>query len=205
MSRDGPAGDFSALLYLVPFAVSGVYGLYLWVQAGLSAVLPSSVYLSVTRDPIVFVVGSLAILLGVVVEVTSTEPAERPAKLAATSSTLQTIAAASLTLALLSAWYANGFTDITGTATDFIVGRYGLVFPAMMVLLSYLVTGQFRLGAIRNGKVLGILAMLLVPVAMYELGKRQTVLGLVVAFVLLLIGTALFLTPWRGSKKAERK
>jgi len=202
MSRDGTAGDISALLYLVPFAVSGAYGLYLWAQAGLSALLPSSVYLSVTRDPLVFVVGSLAILSAVVIEVNSTEPARRPAKLTSLSSTLQTIAVASLVLALFGAWYANGFTDIGGMATDFVIGRYGLVFPTLMVLLSFILTGKFRLGAVRSEKVLGILAMLLVPVTMYELGRRQPVLGLSIALAFLVIGAALLLGPWRKSVKA---
>ncbi len=40
MSGRGYSDDLTALLYLVPFAASGVYGLYLWVGAGLSALLP---------------------------------------------------------------------------------------------------------------------------------------------------------------------
>lgn len=202
MSRSGFADDASALLYLLPFVASGVYGLVLWVQSGVSAVLPSAVYLTVTRDPILFAVGTVSVLLGVILEVRSADPAGRQAKLNALSSTLQSIAAASLVLVLASAVYANGF-DLAGAATDFIVGRYGLVFPVMLVLFSYLVTAQFKLDSLRNPKVLAIVALLLVPVTIYELGKRQTVLGLAVSLVFLLVG--LFLLLRGDGTKAEKQ
>ena len=202
MSRSGFADDASAILYLLPFVASGVYGLVLWVQSGVSAVLPSAVYLTVTRDPILFAVGTVSVLLGVILEVRSADQAGRQAKLNALSSTLQSIAAASLVLVLASAVYANGF-DLAGAATDFIVGRYGLVFPVMLVLFSYLVTAQFKLDSLRNPKVLAIVALLLVPVTIYELGKRQTVLGLAVSLVLLLVG--LFFLLRGDGTKAEKQ
>ncbi|HKT22550.1 MAG TPA: hypothetical protein VJR06_08085 [Nitrososphaerales archaeon] len=205
MSSSGRYGDASAILYLVPFLVSGVYGLYLWVQTGLSMVLPSSVYLTVTRDPYVFIIGSIAIMLGVVLDLRGTDAAQRRARLPSLGNTLQSVAVASLALVVISAFYANGFINVTGAADDFIVGRYGLVFPAVLVLLSYLITAQFKLSSLTTPRVLGIIALLLVPASIYEIGKRQTFLGLGIAFVLLLIGLAVFTFPQRkGSpKKAE--
>ncbi len=195
MSTRPRTEDFSTLLYMVPFVASGVYGLLLWVQNGISALLPKTVYLTVTRDPIIFVVGSLSVLLGVVVEVNGTELAARRAKLASLGGTLQSLAAASLILVLICAWYANGFTDLSGAATDFIVGRYGLVFPALMVLLSYIVSAQFRLTSLTSRKFLAIVAMLLVPVSLYEIGRRTLFVGLLMAFLFLVAGLALYLVP----------
>jgi hypothetical protein len=203
MASRGNADDLSALLYLVPFIGAGAYGLLLWVQSGISAILPSGVYLTVTRDPALFAVGSLAVMLGVVVEARAAEPASRQAKLASVSGTLQVAALASLILTLIAALYANGFLDVTGAATDFIVGRYGLVFPAMLVLLSYLITVQFKLDSLRSPKTLGIIALLLVPVSIYEIGKRQTALGLGVALVLLIVGLAPYLLPARAPAKVK--
>ena len=197
MSTRGRAEDFSTVLYLVPFIASGAYGLALWVQNGVSLTLPTSVYLSVTRDPYLFMLGSLSIMLGIITEVNGTDLAARPAKLISLGNTLQSIAAASLILVLLSAWYANGFTDLTGLATDFIVGRYGLVFPAILVLLSYLVSAQFKLASLANRKVLAIIAMLLVPVSLYEIGRRELVVGLLGALLLLLFGVGVYLLPER--------
>lgn len=206
MSRRGYSDDLTALLYLVPFAASGVYGIYLWIRSGVSALLPSSVYLSVTRDPTLFILGTMAVLLAVVLEVTWTDPPNRVGKIASVGNTLQSIALASLILAFIADLYANGFVDISGAATDFIVGRYALVFPAMLVLLSYLVRAQFRFQSLRSPKTLGIISLLLVPASLYVLGKRQATWGLGAAFVLLLVGLVPFVWPARkgkGKKEAE--
>jgi hypothetical protein len=197
--------DYSTLLYIVPFAASGIYGLALWVQNGLSFVLPTSVYLTVTRDPYVFMIGSLAVMLGVIIEVNGAEPGARQAKVASVGNTLQSIAVASLILVLICALYANGFTDLEGTASDFIIGRYGVVFPVMLVLLSYLITAQFKVSAIGNKKVLAVIALLLVPASLYEIGRRQTAVGLGIAFVFLVAGIALFLYPEKKPPKPKQE
>ncbi|MDA4119997.1 MAG: hypothetical protein OK436_05375 [Thaumarchaeota archaeon] len=203
MATRGYADDISTLLFLVPFLASGIYGLVLWVQAGISPLLPTSVYLTVTRDPILFIIGSLSIMLGVMIEVSSADPTVRQAKLASIGNNLQSIAIASLVLVIISAFYANGFLDLSGAATDFIIGRYALVFPAMLVLLSYLLTARFRWSALMNRKVLAVVALLLVPASIYELGKRQPTLGLGGALVLLVVGVALFVIPERKKPAAK--
>jgi hypothetical protein len=195
MATRGYAEDVSTLLFLVPFLAAGIYGLVLWVQAGISAVLPTSVYLTVTRDPILFIIGSLSIMLGVMIEVNSADPSTRQAKLASLGNNLQSIAIASLVLVVISALYANGFLDVSGAATDFIIGRYGLVFPAVLVLLSYLLTARFKWSSLKNRKVLAVIALLLVPASIYELGMRQPALGLGGALILLIVGVALFVIP----------
>jgi len=197
MSTRGRSEDVSTLLYLVPIVVPIIYALVLWVQTGLTLVLPSSVYLTVTRDPILFIGASLAVMLGVIIEVNGTEPAARPAKLASLGGTLQSIAIASLVVVVISALYANGFTDTTGAATDFIIGRYGIVFPATLVLLSYLITVQYKLPGVTRRQILAAIALFLVPASLYEIGRRQTALGVSISFVLLVAGLALYLFPER--------
>jgi len=203
MAARGYAEDVSTLLFLVPFLASGIYGLVLWVQAGISPILPTSVYLTVTRDPILFIIGTLSIMLGVMIEVNSADPSTRQAKLASLGNNLQSIAIASLVLVVISALYANSFLDLSGAATDFIIGRYALVFPAMLVLLSYLLTARFRWSSLMNRKVLAVIALLLVPASIYELGKRQPTLGLGGALILLIIGVALFVIPERKKPAAN--
>lgn len=205
MSRDGFRDDASVFFYLVPFIASGVYGLFLWVTSGVSATLPTSVYLSVTRDPYIFLVGSFAVLLGAIIEVNSAVPSERGSRLSSVGGTLQTVALSSFVLALLAAWYANGFLDISGMASDFIVGRFSLVFPALLVLLSYLLTAQFNLKGLRNQRMWGIVFLLLVPVAIYEIGRRQAAVGLGVAFILMVAGVAILLVRFRSREPSAPK
>jgi len=185
--------DAAALLYLVPFLATGVYGVYLWVKAGISGILPATVYLTVARDPYVFLVGSFAVMLGVALDVSSAAPEARQAKVKSTSSILQSIAVASLILALAGAWYSNGFIHVTDTVTDFIVARYTVIFPAMLVLLSYLITIQFRVQSLLNPKVIGVILLMLVPAVVYEVGKRDTAGGLAIALAFVIVAVWLFL------------
>ncbi|MGD0145345.1 MAG: hypothetical protein ABSB53_00620 [Nitrososphaerales archaeon] len=193
MSKKLSSDDASVLLYMVPFIASGAYALYLWVGSGISLVLPGSVYLTVTRDPILFLAGTLCVMLGVVLEINSTAPAGRPAKLGSVGNTLQTIAVTGFILAFVCALYANGFSDGSGAVNDFLTGRFGLVFPIVMVLFSYLITARFDLVSLRTPTILGIIAMILVPASLYEIGKRSSTLGLAVAFVFMMAGLSLFL------------
>lgn len=193
MSKKVSSDDASVLLYMVPFIASGAYALYLWTVSGISSVLPESVYLTVTRDPILFLVGTFSVMLGVVLEVSSTNPAGRPAKLGSVGNTLQYIAAASFILALVCALYANGFSNISGAVSDFLGGSFNIVFPLVIVLFSYLITARFNIASVKTPAILGIIAMLLVPVSLYEVGKRSTFVGLAVAFVFMIAGLGLFL------------
>lgn len=204
MSKKVSSDDASTLLYMVPFIASGVYALYLWAASGISSVLPSSVYLTVTRDPILFLVGTFSVMLGVVLEVSSTGPAERPAKLGSLGNTLQTIAVASFILAFVCALYAHGFSGVSGAANDFVAGRFSLIFPVVMVLLSYLITARFNLTSLRTPTILGIVAMLLSPASLYEIGKRNSTLGRMAALVFLLAGVGLFLMSNRKAADQDK-
>ena len=197
MSSSGRYGDLSGVLYLVPFLASGVYGIYLWVQAGISAVLPTTVYLTVTRSPYLFIIGSVAMMLAVTIDLQGTEAGSRKAAIPALGNRLQSVAIASLILTVVAAFYSNGFINVGGAASDFIIGRYGLVFPGVLVLLSYLITARYDFNSLRSLKAVGVIALLLVPVSVYEIGKRQAALGLGSAFVLLLVGLVAYIFPQR--------
>jgi uncharacterized membrane protein YhaH (DUF805 family) len=112
---------------------------------------------------------------------------------------------ASLILSLLGAWYANRFVDLSGTVSDFLIGRYSVLFPAVLILLSYLVTIPLKVESLRNAKVLGAISLVLVPVAVYEVGKRDTAVGLAVALVLLALGVTLFLRSEKSAPKQPAK
>ena len=193
MSRSSSSEDISTLLYIVPFIVSGADAIYLWVTSGISAKLPTTVYLDVTRDPYVFLAGVFAVLLGVMLDLRGVDREGRRERLAWTSGYLQKTAAACFVLSLLMAWYANGFVDLSGAAEDFVVGRYSIVFPAFLVLFSYLVNPSLKLRGAASYRLLGFIAMLAVPAVVYEVGKRNTAVGLALATVLLFVGLYLIL------------
>jgi hypothetical protein len=185
--------DFSTLLLLVPFIASGAYAIYLWVSSGLTPLLPTGVYLNVTRDPYIFLAGILAVLVGLIVDLNGTGPSNRHGRLAANSSYLQKTAAACFLLSLIMAWYANGFVNVLGAAQDFVVGRYSIIFPTLLVLLSFLINPSLNLRGAASAKFLGFLAILSVPAVVYEVGKRNAVVGLSGAAVIMVVGLYLLL------------
>lgn len=201
MSKKAPYDDVSVLLYMVPFIASGVYGIYLGVAGGVSHLLSSSVYLNVTRDPIIFLIGTLGVSLGVVMEVYSTGAESRRAKLGSISNNLQVIAAASFILALICALYANG-GSLSGTGSDFLSGRFSILFPILLVGFSFLLIIPLSVGDVEKPAFLGFISMLLVPVALHEIGKRNSVAGLSVSLVLIVIGAALF---WKAYRTVDQK
>lgn len=201
MNRVEAYDDLSTVLFLVPFIITGVYGLYLWAQRG-GLLLPTDTYLTVSRDPYVFLVGTFAVFAAVILEVWITERPKRLEKISSLSGLLQKLAAASFILAFICALYANGF-DPSGTALDFIVGRYSLVFPALLVLLSYVMLIPLNTGAIGMRSGIGIVVMFLVPAVIYEVGKRDTFVGIAGGFILLLVGMAIFL--WHRPRASEKE
>lgn len=192
MKRTELSEDATSILFLLPFLISGIYGIYLWALRGVSATLPSDVYLSVTRNPYIFLVGFLGVLGGVLIQMSTTEDSARISQLGSLSGILQKIAAASFILAFMMAVYANGF-DISGAALDFIVGRFSLVFPALVVLLSYLIVTPVSARSLSSMRLWGILSLLGSTVVLYEVGKRSPIVGLVLSLGLIVLGVFLFL------------
>lgn len=200
MNRRETYEDVSFLLLFVPFSASGLYALYLWAGHGLSFFLPEQAYLGVTRNPNIFLLGTLAVLLSVILEVSIEDPPRRAERAASVSRRLQRLAAASFVLAIIAAWYANGFArDFGGTGLDVFLGRYTIVFPALLILLSFLIATPLRLGSLAQTKTLAIILLLAVPAVIYEVGRRNTQLGL--AGSLLLTILAVSLLNWKSKPK----
>ena len=179
-------GDVALLLYGLPFIASFVYAMYLWVGVGLSATLPSAVYTEVTQSPYVFLVGFVGVLLGGLVDFNGEEPATRRAAAFALSKRLQAIAFLSVVLAAICAWYSAGFDPSSG-ASNLVNGRYSLIFPALLVLFSYLIVPSVKVQGANWNNVAIVLLLVASPAALYEIGKRSTVGGLGAALILILL------------------
>ncbi len=189
---DGKYGDFAILRYAAPFILNFVYALYLWFGAGISAVLPQFVFLEVAQSPYLFLAGFAAVSLAAVIDFNSEAPDARKNALVTLSKRLQSIAVAAIVLAFVSAWYSASL-DIGTALLNLLDGRYPLVFPALLVLLSFLILPSVKLQGANRKNLLVILLLVASPAALYELGKRNTVAGLGVGLVLLLVAAFLLL------------
>ena len=187
MSEKGEAkyGDVALLLYAAPFILNFVYALYLWFGAGFSAIMPQLVYLEVTQSPYIFLAGFAAVALAVVIDFDAEPSNTRKSATAALSRRLQIIALISVLLAFVAAWYsASG--DLGTGVLNLVDGRYPLVFAAVLVFFSFLILPSVRLQGANEKNLLIVLLLIASPVALYELGKRDTIAGLGVGLILLL-------------------
>jgi cytochrome bd-type quinol oxidase subunit 2 len=193
MSSSQNREDVPFLLFLVPFAIPAAYAILLWVQAGVSATLPQTAFLQVTENPYVFLVGFTAVIIGSVLDVLGAEPAQRRAKLVEESNTIQKIAVIALVLGALSAWYAAGF-DPGAAASNMVQGRYVVVFPALLVVFSFLMLPAVSLRKDQSRNALMVLLLLAVPLTVDEVGKRSFFAGMGLGVVLLAAAVYIYLS-----------
>jgi len=190
----GKYGDVALLLYAAPFILNFVYALYLWAGAGFSSILPQLVYVEVSQNPFVFLIGFGAVALAAVLDFNDEAPENRRASLTKLSGRLQGIAVASTVLSLAAALYAASF-DPSTMVYNLLDGRYPLVFPALLVFLSFLILPSFRMQGANSRNALVIALLIVSPLALYELGKRNTAAGLGVGLILLLVAAYLLVRP----------
>jgi hypothetical protein len=192
--------DVPFLLFLVPFAVSGLYAILLWVQTGVSATLPQTVFLQVTESPYVFLIGFIAVIAGVVMDVVYTDPLRRRAKLIEESTTLQIIAVTALVLGILSAWYSAGF-DLGTAATNVLSGRYVIIFPALLVIFSFLMLPAVNIRKDQTNIVVIAVLLLAIPLVVDEVGKRSFFAGMLLGLALLVAAIYLYLQSQMDNRK----
>jgi hypothetical protein len=190
-------GDVALLLYAAPFIINFAYALYLWFGAGISAVLPQYVFLEVAQSPYLFLAGFAAVSLAAVIDFNSEAPDAKKNALVALSKRLQSVAVAAIVLAFVASWYSASL-DIGTAFLNLLDGRYPLVFPALLVLLSFLILPSVKLQGADRKNLLEIALLLASPAALYEIGKRNTVAGLGIGLILLLTAAFLLL---RSEKK----
>jgi hypothetical protein len=192
--------DLPFLLFLVPFAVSAIYAIFLWVQTGVSATLPQTVFLQVTESPYVFLIGFVAVIVGVIMDVVYAEPALRRAKLVQESTALQIIAITALVLGILSAWYAAGF-DLGVAATNILTGRYVIIFPALLIAFSFLMLPAVNIRKDQTNIVLIAVLLLAIPLVVDEVGKRSFFAGMLLGLGLLAAAIYLYLERQVDNRK----
>lgn len=181
-------------LYAVPFILNFLYALYVWSGVGFSSIMPQLVYLEVTQSPYVFLAGLVAVSLAAVLDFDSEAPNAKRNAAVALSRRLQWIALISIVLAFVAALYSAG-GDVGTSLANMLNGRYPLVFPALLVFFSFLILPSVRLQGANIRNLLVILLLIASPVALYEIGKRDTVTGLGAGLVLLLIAAYILVRP----------
>jgi len=186
-------GDIAVLLYAAPFILNFVYALYLWGGAGFSATLPQLVFLEVTQNPYVFLLGFAAVAFAAVLDFDNSTLEARRTSVLALSKRLQAIAGLALVLAALAAFYAAG-GDLGTAGYNLLDGRYPLIFPAVLLLLSFVILPSFKFESVNRTNALVVILLIGSPIALYEIGKRDSIAGLGTGLILLLLGAYVLVT-----------
>lgn len=126
--------DLTFLLYLGPFIICALWGLFLGFSTGFSS---TQVYLLITKDPVVFLIGFGAVLSAALLEMNLGSDAEPFVRSRRIARNLQRIALASILLSAISAAGAAGLSgELGGAGSLLLQGRFGIVFPLLVYVSS---------------------------------------------------------------------
>ena len=191
--------NISFILYLVPLISSTIYAISLWASEGLSLTLPETVYLSVTKDPYLFLVGFLAICCAVLIEVFGSSKESRLSRIETNSKQIQILAVISFSAAVLSVWSTIGYSfDISRILQILLAGRYALIFPLMLFILAFLLNTSLKFNLLSFNNLMknaSFILMIASPLIFYGLWRIHVPWEGIISITLitLIIGVALIL------------
>ena len=191
--------NISFILYLVPLISSIIYAISLWASEGLSSTLPETVYLSVTKDPYLFLIGFLAICCAVLIEVFGSSKESRLSRIETNSKQIQILAVISFSAAVLSVWSTIGYSfDISRTLQILLAGRYALIFPLMLFILAFLLNTSLKFNLLSFNNLMknaSFILMIASPLIFYGLWRIHVPWEGIISITLitLIIGVALIL------------
>ena len=199
LQRAETTENISFILYLVPLISSTIYAISLWTSEGLSSTLPETVYLSVTKDPYLFLIGFLAICCAVLIEVFGSSKESRLSRIETNSKQIQILAVISFSAAVLSVWSTIGYSfDISRTLQILLAGRYALIFPLMLFILAFLLNTSLKFNLLSFNNLMknaSFILMIASPLIFYGLWRIHVPWeGIIsITLIILIIGVALIL------------
>jgi len=191
--------NISFILYLVPLISSTIYAISLWTSEGLSLTLPETVYLSVTKDPYLFLISFLAICCAVLIEVFGSSKESRLSRIETNSKQIQILAVISFSAAVLSVWSTIGYSfDISRILQILLAGRYALIFPLMLFILAFLLNTSLKFNLLSFNNLMknaSFILMIASPLIFYGLWRIHVPWeGIIsITLIILIIGVALIL------------
>lgn len=206
--------DAAFLLYLAPVVISIIYGAVQWAVTAKSSTMPVEAYLIVAKSPYLFLISLAAILLAIMLEVRSTDVADRSGIVEANIRRLQILAVVVLIISFLAALDAGG-SNFTESISLFVNGRYPIIYSFFLIGLSLLLAPREVFGNLRVASIPDLLGMLLVvasPVLLY-LGTRihldftiTAVGSLIVGIIgMVLLFNEKLLTPKKPAQQPQQK
>jgi len=180
--------DAAFILYIIPILLNGGYGLWSWVAVGADLAALQQVYINLTREPVIFLVGLIAVCVAVVLDARYLSPIEDVER------RVTRLAVFCFITALIIALLSTGFNLSRGLIL-FLQGRYALIFPALLMVLTFLfkVRGLSSTSLRGVGRWLSLLLLLVAPLTLYLLWRLGAVWYAVFTVPLILVIASLAL------------
>lgn len=186
--------DLTFLLYLGPFIICGLWGLFLTFSSGFSS---TQIYLLITKDPTVFLIGFGTVLSAALVEINLGSNEESFVRSRRSARNLQRIALASIVLSVISVAGAASLSGDLGAAGGLLVqGRFAFVFPLLVYVSSVVLSPLgLRRSYLKSPPLdfIGFLLIILSPILLYSLWNGDVAWEITAGVPLLLMVLGLVL------------
>lgn len=200
--------DTAFFLYLVPIVASIAYGIVEWYQFGpKSYSMPGLAYVVVSKSPYLFLGSLIAVCLGFIIEVRAGTLDQRSDIVSTNASRMQLLAIIVLIISFAAGISAGGY-NLGNGASNFLTGRYALIFAFFMIGFSVLLSPKQILG---NAKItvapefVGLILMAASPFVFYGATKLKLSFSVAGAagIVTLLIGIAILVAGPKLLRRAK--
>jgi hypothetical protein len=183
---------------MIPFIGSLVYALFLWIPEGLSSVLPINVYLTVTKNPYLFIIAFTAICLGVLIEVFASSSDSRLSRLSANSRQIQIIAVLCFVSAVISVWSTTGYSLSSSRILPILLeGKYAIIYPLVLYIFALLLNPSVKFDLsfdnfIKNISIILLIASPLVLFGLWQINRAWLEI-IIITLITLLAGLGLLI------------
>ncbi len=135
--------DMSVVAFMLPYLITAAYGIYVYIAVGSSSVQDKNVvaFLTITKNPYLFILGSALTLLAVVLFVTAFEGGKRTGSMETASRILAFLGVSStVSTYMVAAYSSGGLVEAVGLMTE---GRFASIYPLILFSTSFLLRLEF--------------------------------------------------------------
>lgn len=186
--------DLSVIAFILPYLAAAAYGVYAWLREGFQPLYPSGAFLEVTKNPLLFLLGSISNFVGLALFVRGFELSERRKALRSASQILVFSGLLSVFSAYFVAlWSTGGFSEAAGLMVE---GRFSSTYPCLLFSMAFLLKVELPKDALKKirGGISPIILLIVIPTYYYltkpyvgGLSLINFILGLLILVVLTII------------------
>ncbi|NIM44287.1 MAG: hypothetical protein GTN80_01005 [Nitrososphaeria archaeon] len=168
--------DLSVAAFILPYFISAIYGVYMWSTEGLPPAYPSKAFLTITKDPLLFLLGSISSSIALALFVTSFDLGERRRAMKTASHVLASSGLfAAISAYVVALWSTGGILEAAGLMAE---GRFSSIYPILLFFLAFLLSVDIPMDTLRSVRSYISPLLILAVIPIYYWLTRSDVGGL---------------------------